>query len=150
IALSKAMYVMTPFTSLLVLENEDMYKQYKVDRGRKDHWAIYPAPKKIKVVREDDPDGKRRAGAKTAQEVLDTIVVRDRLRFLTRSVQRDDKLNPVIPMQDSNIAMNAGTGHLDPRREAEWARLARLQAMYAGHKVNRARSLKSRATKDGP
>ena len=39
VGLSKAMYVMTPFTSLLVLENEDMYQQYKVDRGRKDHWA---------------------------------------------------------------------------------------------------------------
>src|SRR5205085_1052864 len=32
VALSKAMYVMTPFTSLLVLENEAMYKQYNVDR----------------------------------------------------------------------------------------------------------------------
>jgi Tfp pilus assembly protein PilF len=150
IALSKAMYVMTPFTSLLVLENEDMYKQYKVDRGRKDHWAMYPAPKKIKVVREDDPQGKRRAGAKTAQEVLDTIVVRDRLRFLTRTAQRDDRLNPVTPMPDSNIATNAGQGFLDPRTSAEFGRLARLQAMYAGHKVTRAKSLKSRATKDGP
>src|SRR5262249_41077633 len=34
VALSKAMYVMTPFTSLLVLENEAMYQQFKVDRGR--------------------------------------------------------------------------------------------------------------------
>ena len=50
VALSKAMYVMTPFTSLLVLENEDMYVQYKVDRGRKDHWAMYPCPPKIEVV----------------------------------------------------------------------------------------------------
>src|SRR5262249_48914783 len=46
IELSKGMYVMTPFTSLLVLENEDMYTQFKVDRGRKDHWAMYPAPQK--------------------------------------------------------------------------------------------------------
>ncbi len=38
-------YVMTPFTSLLVLENEAMYKQYNIDRGRKDHWALYGAPK---------------------------------------------------------------------------------------------------------
>ena len=44
------MYVMSPFTSLLVLENEAMYKQFQVDRGRKDHWALYPAPQKIKVV----------------------------------------------------------------------------------------------------
>jgi hypothetical protein len=48
--LSKAMYVMTPFTSLLVLENEAMYKEFNVDRGRKDHWAMYPCPEKIPTV----------------------------------------------------------------------------------------------------
>src|SRR6185437_8119053 len=52
IALSKAMYVMTPYTSLLVLENEAMYAQYKVDRGRKDHWAMYPCPARIPVIYE--------------------------------------------------------------------------------------------------
>ena len=52
VKLSKAMYVMSPFTSLLVLENEAMYAQFKVDRGRDDHWALYPAPKKIEVVHE--------------------------------------------------------------------------------------------------
>src|SRR5262249_9817533 len=49
IDLSKAMYVMTPFTSLLVLENEQMYRENRVDRGRKDHWAMYPCPEKIPV-----------------------------------------------------------------------------------------------------
>src|SRR5262249_28440974 len=58
VALSKAMYVMTPFTSLLVLENEAMYQQFKVDRGRKDHWAMYSAPDKIPVFYEDE-DGNR-------------------------------------------------------------------------------------------
>lgn len=52
VALSKAMYVMSPFTSLLVLENEEMYTQYNVDRGRRDHWALYPCPDEIDVVRE--------------------------------------------------------------------------------------------------
>jgi ferric-dicitrate binding protein FerR (iron transport regulator) len=52
VSLSKDMYVMSPFTSLLVLENEAMYAQYKVDRGRKDHWAMYACPEKIPVVRE--------------------------------------------------------------------------------------------------
>ena len=52
IKLSKAMYVMSPFTSLLVLENEAMYAQFKVDRGRKDHWALYACPAKIPVVHE--------------------------------------------------------------------------------------------------
>jgi hypothetical protein len=55
VELSKAMYVMTPFTSLLVLENEAMYEEFGVDRGRKDHWAMYPAPERIEVVYEPDP-----------------------------------------------------------------------------------------------
>ena len=55
IELSKAMYVMSPFTSLLVLETEEMYKQFNVDRGRKDHWAMYPCPDEIRVVYEPDP-----------------------------------------------------------------------------------------------
>ncbi len=58
IALSKSMVVMSPFTSLLVLENEAMYQQYKVDRGRKDHWALYDCPEKIEVFAEDE-DGNR-------------------------------------------------------------------------------------------
>jgi anti-sigma factor RsiW len=52
VELSKNMYVMTPFTSLLVLENEAMYKQFNVDRGRKDHWAMYDCPPKIPTVYE--------------------------------------------------------------------------------------------------
>jgi tetratricopeptide (TPR) repeat protein len=50
IALSKESYVMTPYTSLLVLETEEDYAKYKVDRGRKDHWAMYKCPEKIPVV----------------------------------------------------------------------------------------------------
>ncbi|MBW3540110.1 MAG: FecR domain-containing protein [Planctomycetes bacterium] len=52
IELSQQMYVMSPYTSLLVLESEEMYQQYGVDRGRKDHWALYPAPDRIPVVYE--------------------------------------------------------------------------------------------------
>ncbi len=64
IELSKAMYVMSPFTSLLVLENEEMYAQYNIDRGRKDHWALYPCPDEIEVVHE--PFG---VGSETTAEV---------------------------------------------------------------------------------
>ena len=56
VALSKAMHVITPYTSLLVLENEDQYTQYRVDRGRKDHWALYPLPEKMPVIVEPNPD----------------------------------------------------------------------------------------------
>ncbi len=79
IALSKAMYVMTPFTSLLVLENEDMYTQFKVDRGRKDHWAMYPAPATIKVVTEpvEGDAGDPKKGIKpSAKVVAKTILAR--------------------------------------------------------------------------
>ena len=85
IELSKAMYVMSPFTSLLVLEDEKMYEQFKVDRGRKDHWAIYPAPAKIDVVHEPDPNmpagapkqvDKTAAKKPAAEQILQTILVR--------------------------------------------------------------------------
>ncbi len=79
IALSKSMYVMTPYTSLLVLENEAMYAQYKVDRGRKDHWALYPCPPKIPVVHEPLPGmaGATPAastGKPTVEQVVTTLV----------------------------------------------------------------------------
>jgi ferric-dicitrate binding protein FerR (iron transport regulator)/tetratricopeptide (TPR) repeat protein len=81
VELSKAMYVMTPFTSLLVLENEQMYRENRVDRGRKDHWATYPCPDTIKVVYEPDENSPRDPNQPgdqkpTEQQVLQTIQVR--------------------------------------------------------------------------
>ncbi|NQU24027.1 MAG: FecR domain-containing protein [Candidatus Nealsonbacteria bacterium] len=86
IELSKAMYVISPFTSLLVLENDAMYTQYKVDRGRKDHWALYQCPAKIEVVHEPLPTPQQQAKTTTEQpkqpkgptaaEVLQTVMVR--------------------------------------------------------------------------
>jgi hypothetical protein len=79
VALSKALYVMSPFTSLLVLENEEMYVRYKVDRGRKDHWALYPCPAKVPVVYEPLPgmpaDARNLAKDQkpNARQVLNTI-----------------------------------------------------------------------------
>ena len=79
VALSKSMYVMTPFTSLLVLENEEMYEQYKVDRGRKDHWALYACPAKIDVVYEPlpgmSPDPKKK-GKPSLNDVVQTFLAR--------------------------------------------------------------------------
>src|SRR5207247_529700 len=85
--LSKSMYVMSPYTSLLVLENDAMYERFKVDRGRKDRWALYPCPEKIPVVTE--PVGGLAARASQQQpahkrpvrEVLESIVVRVPPRF---------------------------------------------------------------------
>ena len=56
--------------------------EFKVDRGRKDHWAMYPCPTKIPVVYEPDPTQPidvRNApkGLKpTANQVLQTVLVR--------------------------------------------------------------------------
>jgi tetratricopeptide (TPR) repeat protein len=79
IELSKAAYVVTPFTSLLVLENEEMYARYKVDRGRKDHWAMYPCPAKIPVVSEPvpgPPPGTAKDARPEPAQVLRTVLVR--------------------------------------------------------------------------
>jgi ferric-dicitrate binding protein FerR (iron transport regulator) len=51
-ALGLEHFLVTPFTSLLVLENEAMYRQYKVRRPDAAGWAHYAAPAEIKVVRE--------------------------------------------------------------------------------------------------
>src|SRR5262249_2171383 len=79
IALSKDFYVMTPFTSLLVLENDDMYDRFKVSRDRKDAWAMYAAPKKIKVVTEplEGDQGDAEKGIRPSRKyVRGTIVTR--------------------------------------------------------------------------
>ncbi len=101
IELSKAMYVMSPFTSLLVLENEEMYAQYHVDRGRKDHWAMYACPEKIPVVNEPlvgpvNRSGKAEAQGSTVDEVLSTVLVRIPPAFLGRPGAR--RFNGVLTL----------------------------------------------------
>src|SRR5262249_33284939 len=81
IELSKASYVMSPFTSLLVLETDADYERFKVDRGRKDHWAMYPCPDRIPIVYEpgnqvvQQPPSKEDGNNKVG-EVLQPILVR--------------------------------------------------------------------------
>ncbi len=91
VALSKQYYVVTPFTSLIVLEDDAMYEQYKVERGRKDHWALYPAPREIEVIKEPvdwsewgwwgggvGEDAKVEASARpqSVQEIVDSVQFR--------------------------------------------------------------------------
>ena len=73
IDLSKRLYVMSPFTSLLVLENDAMYSQFNIDRGRQDHWARYEAPAQVPVVK--DVAGPP-APMSSMEQVLRSIVVR--------------------------------------------------------------------------
>ncbi len=92
IALSKAFYVVTPFTSLIVLEDDAMYAQYDVGRGRKDHWAMYDAPQTIEVIKEpvdwnrwewgwrqfegEDSKFDAKTQPQTIQEIVDGIQLR--------------------------------------------------------------------------
>ncbi|HZY87406.1 MAG TPA: hypothetical protein VFE78_21395, partial [Gemmataceae bacterium] len=98
VELSKAMYVMTPFTSLLVLENEEMYKEFRVDRGRKDHWALYPCPQLIPVVYEPDPEQPidvRNApkGLKPAPaQVMQTVLHRGGPRFTAKEDREKQRM----------------------------------------------------------
>ncbi len=45
-------FLVTPTTSLLVLETEQMYRDFAVHRPPADAWATYDAPERIEVVRE--------------------------------------------------------------------------------------------------
>ena len=85
VRLSMKHYVTTPFTSLIVLENDQMYQQYKVEKGRKDHWASYPAPEEIPVVHEPvrfrhwrvpepSTDAPVLKDPNTRQEIIDTLL----------------------------------------------------------------------------
>ncbi|MCI0380086.1 MAG: hypothetical protein L0215_21085, partial [Gemmataceae bacterium] len=113
VALSKAMYVMTPFTSLLVLEHEDLYTQYKVDRGRKDHWALYPAPAKIPVVYEPEegqPDPKLLKESKKlpAKTVMQSIASRAQTSEAKTRKSLDTLLRQIQSAEPTVSNINAG------------------------------------------
>jgi hypothetical protein len=136
IELSKQMYVMTPYTSLLVLENEQMYKQFKVDRGRKDHWAPYVTPEKIPVVFEPEAGQPidARFAPKTekphANQVLGTIIIRSHPSILTWPNQGNRSHGSMtalhvyrgafaLPRGDSFGGTNRGPGELDFRKKLD-------------------------------
>jgi predicted Zn-dependent protease len=110
VELSKAMYVMSPFTSLLVLESDDQYKQFKVDRGRKDHWAMYPAPAKIKVVVEpiDGDPGDAGKGIKPSARVVANTVVRRQLPRVFRTVEPRAAVTPEALNSLGALAVTSG------------------------------------------
>jgi hypothetical protein len=89
IEVSKASYVMSPFTSLLVLENDADYARFNVDRGRKDHWAMYACPDRIPLVYEPNvsKDAVTSTGKGTVEDVLQSIIVHIPPPVLNRSGQ---------------------------------------------------------------
>lgn len=48
--LAKQSFLVTPFTSLLVLENDAMYRENGLEKKEPSGWAVYPSPEKIGVV----------------------------------------------------------------------------------------------------
>lgn len=50
VELGKQFFLLSPHTSLIVLENDAMYAQYGVEKGKNLGWAAYRTPEKIPVV----------------------------------------------------------------------------------------------------
>ena len=50
VGLGKQFFLLSPHTSLIVLENDAMYAQYGVEKGKNLGWAAYRTPDKIPVV----------------------------------------------------------------------------------------------------
>ncbi len=71
-------FLVTPFTSLLVLENDKMYKQYGVEQRAPKGFAVYAAPPTIPVVTE--PSDKR--GPLTMAAAFE-VVERSRMSFFS-------------------------------------------------------------------
>jgi tetratricopeptide (TPR) repeat protein len=77
VALGKENFIATPFTSLLVLENDEMYAQMKVERGKPDPFAFYKTPEKIEVVTEPFPGQTTTPGHyKNMRELLESVARR--------------------------------------------------------------------------
>ena len=114
--LSKQMYVMTPFTSLLVLENEGMYNQFKVDRGRKDHWAMYGCPPKIPIVYKPDPSqgidwrfrpqvAPTQAQKPSVDQVLQSILVRMPPQFFRTPTGNGQQVYTAYQLKTASFAL---------------------------------------------
>jgi len=120
VGLSKAMYVMTPYTSLLVLENEEMYQQYKVDRGRKDHWALYPCPEKVEVVYEPlegmSPDPKK-PGKPSAEQVAKSVLVRG--HTVARERSDDAVVDSTLPVKTAGKLRIQRNAFLESANDAD-------------------------------
>lgn len=116
IRLSKSMYVMSPFTSLLVLENEEMYTQHNIDRGRSDHWALYDCPEEIKVVSEPLPGQQANDLNRSGSAATDW----------RHSVRRLPEL-PVISLPEQGHAMDLPASEVLRLRQEVFQESQRLQ-----------------------
>ncbi|MBW2454077.1 MAG: FecR domain-containing protein [Deltaproteobacteria bacterium] len=98
-------FLVTPHTSLLVLENDAMYRQFRVNRGSPDSWARYPAPQAIPVKVEP------RGGAATDRLPVGSILLRTPRRILA------DPRSPVTGTTGTGTGAGFGGGG---RRANRW------------------------------
>ncbi|MCO5170865.1 MAG: FecR domain-containing protein [Planctomycetes bacterium] len=83
VALSKQTHVLSPYTSLLVLETDAMHKEFDVPKGRVEPWAPYALPARLEVRREAGPPTGP-GGGRSVDEVLATVLWRGDGRVLRR------------------------------------------------------------------
>lgn len=74
VALSKQSHVLSPYTSLLVLETDAMHREFDVPKGRVEPWAPYALPARLEVRREA---GLATASGRSAKDVLATVLARN-------------------------------------------------------------------------
>ncbi len=125
--LSREMYVMCPWTSLIVLENEAMYLRYDVEQGRGDHWAMYPAPATMEVVHQP----------------------RKREPREVSWIQRPEPPNTPAPFEASWKARLRATIRTHELASGETL-VARARKLLAGGKYKRARDVLDEAVRVAP
>src|SRR5207244_3881856 len=115
----------------LVLETDADYERFKVDKGRKDHWAMYACPPRIPLVYE--PNGKtppkekpevKKSTKPAVYEVLQTMV-RPSLGSRTEKTDvistEEVLLAQFAQFQDSllKLRQRLARGNPDERKRAE-------------------------------
>ena len=95
-------FLVTPYTSLLVVENDAMYASFKVARPDDDGWARYPAPKEIPVRYE--PSGF------TAADLSGSLIMRTRASLGPSAAHHARLRVPMFLPDDTGVSFGGGEG----------------------------------------
>ncbi len=143
VQLSKDAYVLSPFTSLLVLENEAMYREFNVEPGRKDHWAAFDAPDKIPVVYEPDPTqlgdiaNAPRDRKPSEAEILNTLLSHTPARLLRGANEPENDQAARTVLNVNGKASREGFLGEDRRQLWHFSRLTESEGLYTnGERAN--------------
>jgi ferric-dicitrate binding protein FerR (iron transport regulator) len=100
-------FLVTPFTSLLVLENDKMYKQYGVEQRAPKGFAVYAAPSTIPVVTE--PTDKR---GPLSMAAAFEVVERSRMSFFSTWDQSEHHYQGIGLGGIGTIGFGSGIGSI--------------------------------------